>query len=143
MIARSRAVAIAGGHVAVLLYRMRLFGLAELLKDKPVFAWSAGAMAVSEKVVLFHDDQPHGPSHPETLDRGLGIAPGIVPLPHARKRLKLDDGARVTLFARRFSPAVCVTLDPGSRGTWNGDNWTSPGDTSRLCDDGDVRGLSA
>jgi hypothetical protein len=46
--------------VAVLVNRLRLFGLGDLVADKTVFAWSAGAMAVSERVVLFHDDPPQG-----------------------------------------------------------------------------------
>jgi len=70
-------------------------------------------MALTERVVLFHDSPPQGAGDAELLDFGLGIAPGVVVLPHARKRLRLDDPVRVSLLARRFRPAACVPLDGG------------------------------
>lgn len=114
LLADCRALLVAGGHVAVLLNRMRLFELLTLLGKLPVVAWSAGAMALSDKLVLFHDSPPQGPGNAEVLDNGLGLAPGLVALPHAGARLRLDDPVRVSLLARRFAPAVCVALDPGS-----------------------------
>src|SRR5262249_44808542 len=48
IIEKTAALAIAGGHVAVLLNRLRLFGVPELADGRPVIAWSAGAMAVSD-----------------------------------------------------------------------------------------------
>jgi hypothetical protein len=113
------AVLVAGGHVAVLLNRMRLFGLAGLLRSKPLVAWSAGAMAVSDRVVLFHDRTPGGVQPAEILDVGLGLVPGVVPLPHADARLALDERARVQTFARRFAPALCIALDHGSLARWH------------------------
>ena len=65
LIGDCEAVAIAGGHVATLVNRLTLFGLGPMCKGKTVFAWSAGAMAVSERVVLFHDDPPQGPGAPK------------------------------------------------------------------------------
>ncbi len=109
------AVVIAGGHVAVLLNRLVLFNLAGLVGDLPTIAWSAGAMALSEKVVLFHDNPPQGPGNAEVFESGLSMFKGIIPLPHARHRLDLDDGNRVSLFARRFSPAKCIPMDEGGR----------------------------
>lgn len=111
IVERAAAVAIAGGHVAVLLNRLRLFGLAELLADRPLFLWSAGAMAAAERVVLFHDSPPQGAGNAEVLEAGLGLIPGLVPLPHARRRLRLGDATRIELFARRFAPARAFTLD--------------------------------
>ena len=107
----SSAVLIAGGHVASLLNRMRLFGVGDMIRDMPIFAWSAGAMALAERVVLFHDSPPQGAGNPEVLDAGLGLYRGLIPLPHARHRLRLEDPVRVSLFARRFSPDTCVPLD--------------------------------
>jgi hypothetical protein len=40
---------------------------------------------------------------------------GVVPLPHARARLLLDDAPRMSVFARRFAPARCVLLEAGNR----------------------------
>lgn len=115
LLAGSGAVAVAGGHVAVLLNRMRLFDLAPLLATRPVFAWSAGAMALGEMVVLFHDSPPQGLGHVEVFEQGLGLYRGVLPFPHARKRLRLDDEARLGRIARRFAHLVCVALDEGAR----------------------------
>ncbi|MFO0931760.1 MAG: Type 1 glutamine amidotransferase-like domain-containing protein [Planctomycetota bacterium] len=109
------ALAIAGGHVQVLLDRLRLFGVAEASGEKPVFAWSAGAMVVCDTVVLFHDSPPQGAGNAEVLDAGLGLARGVVALPHARRRLRLDDRVRVRLIAQRFAPARAFALDEGAR----------------------------
>lgn len=107
------ALAIAGGHVAVLVNRMRLFGITELSDHLPVFAWSAGAMALADRLVLFHDSPPQGAGNAEVLDVGLGWYDGVLPLPHAAQRLRLDDPLRVALFARRFAPQRPVPLHPG------------------------------
>lgn len=107
-------ILIAGGHVAVLLNRIRLFRLGELLAKKPIVAWSAGAMVLGERIVLFHDNAPQGRRNAEVLDAGLGIVPGLVPLPHARTRLDWSSRTRMALFARRFAPSRCCTLDVGS-----------------------------
>lgn len=109
------ALAIAGGHVQVLLDRLRLFGVAEASGELPVFAWSAGAMVVTETVVLFHDSPPQGAGNAEVLDAGLGLVRGVVSLPHARRRLRLDDAERVRLLSRRFAPARAFALDEGAR----------------------------
>ena len=107
-------VALAGGHVGVLLALVHLFAV-RLPARLPVVAWSAGAMALTEQVVLFHDRATVGPSDAEVYGRGLGVVPGIVALPHARRRLLLSDAARMSLLAQRFSAAQCVLLDDGAR----------------------------
>jgi len=117
---RSSALAIAGGHVAVLLNRLRLFELRPLTGRRPWVAWSAGAMALCERVVLFHDSPPQGPGNAEVLEAGLGACPRIVALPHGRRRLRLNDPLRVSLFARRFSPATSVLLERDAEVGWDG-----------------------
>lgn len=107
-------VVIAGGHVAVLLNRIRLFRLAALLAAKPVIAWSAGAMVLSERIVLFHQRAPQGRRDAEVLDAGLGIVRRCVLLPHARTRLDWANRKRLSVFSQRFAPAACWTLDEDS-----------------------------
>ena len=114
LVSEAGLVLIAGGHVAVLLNRMRLFHLGGLLQQKSIIAWSAGAMALSEHIVLFHDAAPQGKRDAELLDAGLGIVRRRVLLPNARTRLDWRNRGRMALFSRRFSPAVCCTLDNGS-----------------------------
>ncbi|MCS6799021.1 MAG: hypothetical protein NZ898_10910 [Myxococcota bacterium] len=117
------AVAIAGGHVASLLNRLRLFDVASLLGERPLFAWSGGAMVVTDRVVLFHDSPPHGSAAPQILDAGLGLVRGVVVLPAPEMRLRLDDAERMSLYARRFAPAVCLVLPRCSRITWDDGLW--------------------
>lgn len=142
-IAKCDAVAIAGGHVAILLNRLRLLDIVGAAGDRPLFVWSAGAMACSERVVLFHDSPPQGEGNPEVLEAGLGLVAGVVPLPHARRRLQLFDRNRVALFARRFAPATCLALDDGSRVDLGATGWTNAHGARRLEESGDVRELSA
>jgi len=132
VVRESGATAIAGGHIAVLLNRLALFGLGELLDGRAVVAWSAGAMAVSERIVLFHDRPPHGPGWAEVLEHGLGLAPGIVPFPHAKRRLDLENRFRVMLAARRFAPAQCLALDEGHGVRRTDDGWAAAPSARRL-----------
>lgn len=130
------AVAIAGGHVATLLNRLRLFGIADLIDGHAVLAWSAGAMAISDRVVLFHDSPPQGPGASEVLDRGLALCPGVVPLPQPETRLRLDDPERVGVMARRFAPARCLAMPAGARITYRDGRFGSPHRVLRLFSDG-------
>ena len=118
LIEPAAAVLVAGGHVAVLANRLRLFDLQRLLAGKTLIAWSAGAMALGDCIVLFHDHPPQGAGNAEVFDSGLGLLPGVVALPHAQTRLALHEGGRVAMFARRFAPARCLTLDHGSLLHW-------------------------
>ena len=118
------ALIVAGGHVAVLLYRLQLLDLASLIDAVPLVAWSAGAMVLSESVVLFHDSPPQGQGNPEVLESGLGAVRRVQPFPHARRRLRLKDVVRTSLLARRFSPRACVAMDEGAelyrlKGKWS------------------------
>lgn len=137
------ALCIAGGHVAILLNRMRLFTILDLLREQPIIAWSAGAMAISERVVVFHDRPPQGAGAAEVLEAGLGACAGVVPLPHAEKRLDLADSARVALFARRFAPSLCVALDPRTRIDWQEQRWKGQTGTRCLTKSGELAEVGA
>jgi hypothetical protein len=116
------SLVIAGGQVGVLTGVLHLFNVAAAVGSL-VIAWSAGAMALTDRIVLFHDRSPQGPGHPEVYGSGLSLLRDVVLLPHARARLLLDDGPRMAVLARRFGPARCVPLEAGTRidvsdGTW-------------------------
>ena len=61
---RVGAVLISGGHVAIILNRLKLFGILESAKAVPIIAWSGGAMALADQVVFFHDSPPQGAGNP-------------------------------------------------------------------------------
>jgi hypothetical protein len=109
------AVMITGGHVLVLLNRLQLFGLRRLLSNRHLITWSAGAMVLSDQLVLFHDKTPLGRRDPELVGPGLGLLPGYIVLPDAQKRLRTKDPVRTGLFSSRFAPARCITLNNGSQ----------------------------
>ncbi|HEX2363355.1 MAG TPA: hypothetical protein VHI11_14900 [Jiangellaceae bacterium] len=135
------ALVIAGGHVGVLVHVLRLFGT-HPPDSIPLVAWSAGAMALTERIVLFHDRIPHGPSHAELYDDGLGVIPRVVLLPHARRRLRVDDRLRMSILVRRFEPATCVVLDDGTRLDLEPDGSLPP--TARVIDsDGHIGAVQA
>ncbi|MEP6632440.1 MAG: Type 1 glutamine amidotransferase-like domain-containing protein, partial [Lapillicoccus sp.] len=71
-----QVLAVAGGHVGMLLRTMQFFRFRPP-PELPVVAWSAGAMAMTRTVVLFNDmaATTHGA---EVWDRGLGRVDHIV-----------------------------------------------------------------
>ena len=121
--------------------RLRLFDLGPRLADLPIIAWSAGAMVVASRIVLFHDSPPQGRGNAEVLEGGLGLFPGVVPLPHARRRLNLQDPGRITVFARRFAPATCVALDERCFLHFDGPRWSAGANTFQLRTDGHLVAL--
>jgi hypothetical protein len=124
VLAEAAALVVTGGHVGVLAEVLHLFNVAAALNQAPVIAWSAGAMALADRIVLFGDRSPRGPGHAEVYGSGLSLLRDVVLLPHARARLLLDDTPRMAVLARRFAPARCVPLEAGTRidvsadGTW-------------------------
>jgi hypothetical protein len=141
LLGQSAAVVVAGGHVGTLLRTLRLFAI-RIPDEVPVIAWSAGAMALTERVVLFHDFGPEGATAEEVFDRGLGRVKGLVALPHARRRLRLDDRDRCAVMARRFVEQHCVLLDDGTALELAADGALPPG--ARILGlDGAVHELSA
>lgn len=124
---RCEAIAIAGGNVGTLQETLELFEVGAMLDGRAAIGWSAGAMALTERVVLYHDSPPQGVGNPEVMARGLGRAGGIVALPHASSRLRLDDPVRTARLAERFAPAVCLALDPGAWVMCRDDCWLQSG----------------
>lgn len=135
-IADCDAVVIPGGHVGVLLGSLHIANLAPALAAptpaspdtpddddpaptlyRPIIAWGAGAMALTEQVLLFHDDSVVAPRVSEVLMRGLGLTRGVVALPHASARLEIKNRPRMSVLARRSAPRLPLLLDPGAQVT--------------------------
>jgi hypothetical protein len=136
VLGQAQAVVIAGGHVGELVRVLHLFHVEPHL-PRVVIAWSAGAMALAERVVLFHDHVPHGVAQTEVFGEGIGVVRGLVPLPHMRRRLRVDDPVRMSVMARRFAPDRCVVLDDGVRLVLRPDG-QPPSDARVLAYDGQV-----
>ena len=149
ILGEAAALVIAGGHVGVLAEVLHLFNVAAALRaaagrGPTVIAWSAGAMALTDRIVLFHDRAPQGPGHPEIYGSGLSLLRDVVLLPHARARMLLDDTPRMAVFARRFAPARCILLESGTRLDTAGDlGGAWPAGTRMLAEDGHITSLEA
>ncbi len=136
------AIAITGGHVGVLMGALHVFNLGPALASppdpatvadgddpppptllRPVLAWGAGAMALTERVLLFYDRSVTSPGVSELLMEGLGLTRGVVALPSPKDRLAMKDRRRLSLLARRAAPRrplllgerVAVTLTEDGR----------------------------
>ena len=116
----TQALVITGGHVASLLNRLQLFDVIAANGAKPIIAWSAGAMVLTDRIILFHDYPPYGSDIAQVLDAGFGLVPGYVVLPDPKRRVNLDERSGIQRFARRMAPATCVALDTGNRMIFKG-----------------------
>lgn len=134
-------LAVAGGHVAMLLRCLQLFDV-QVPRELPVVAWSAGAMAMTSRVVLFHDTRPNAFTGAEVWDRGLHRTPQLVAFPHARRRLRLDDAFRVQVLARRFERWTCLLLDDGAK-VAVGPDGALPDGARIITTDGTIRTVGA
>lgn len=134
LLSDATVLAVAGGHVGILLRCLRLFAVGPP-PELPVVAWSAGAMALTERVVLYNDNGPQGVRGAEVWDRGTGRVREVVAMPHARRRLRLEDTAHVKVFVRRFEPAACLLLDDGTQ-VVIGDDGSVPEDAHVLTETG-------
>ena len=138
LLAESAAVVLTGGHVAVIRNRLLLLGLRDALARLPILAWSAGAMVLTPRVVLFHDRLPGGSAHPEILGNGFSVLPGLALFPDAGMRLDLGDRQSLGELSGRVAPDRAVLLDPGDTLHWDGRHWSSPGGIRVLSGEGDV-----
>lgn len=132
-----RAVVMAGGHVASLLNRMKLFGVVELAAGKHWIAAAGGAMVLTERIYLFHDFPPHGTGIAEVFDVGFGLVKNVVVLPDPRHRIRLDDRQGIARFVQRIAPATCVAMGNGARLVCQGGN-VIRAFAHRLAKDGEV-----
>jgi hypothetical protein len=138
---RCSGIVLTGGNVAVLINRLRLFGVDRLLEHSNIVAWSAGAMVLADRIILFHDHAPEGRRDAEILGAGCNAISGFVFLPDARRRLKRADRRRVGLFSRRFAPDVCVALDAGNELQLSGSTIVRVSNARKLCNNGRVAAL--
>lgn len=125
-IASCDAVLLAGGHVGALLETLHIFNVAPALAApgeddaaarpyRPILAYGGGAMALTERIYLFHDFAATAPPISELFMDGLGLTRGLVALPNAHERLAIRDRERMANLYRRVAPRLGLVLDEGAR----------------------------
>ena len=71
-------------------------------------------MALTTRVLLFHDRPPQGAGNAEIFEHGLDLVPDAVFLPHAATRLAIDDRrAHGPCSPGGCARRRCYTLDDG------------------------------
>ncbi|MEM6731728.1 MAG: hypothetical protein AAF658_09235 [Myxococcota bacterium] len=140
---RHRSLVIGGGNVLILQNRMRLFAVHRMMRQHALVAWSAGAMVLADRVVLFHDNTPEGRRDAELVGAGFGTMPGFVFFPDTDRRLRTGDVSRVGLLSRRFAPDLCVALNCGTVFEHDGQRVIRSSELHRLRNDGVFEELHA
>jgi hypothetical protein len=67
------------------------------------------------------------------------VVRGVVPLPAAASRLRIDDRNHLALLARRLAPRACVLLDEGDRVPFDRDGVADLSGARVVATDGMVR----
>ena len=132
-IGETDAVVIPGGHVGVLLGALHLFNLGPALAHadtddegraistptlhRPIIAWGAGAMVLTERILLYYDNSVASPGVAEMLMNGLGLTRDVVALPSPRERLDIRNTPRMETLAARLAPAHALLLDENAEVT--------------------------
>ncbi|MAE71391.1 MAG: hypothetical protein CME06_13100 [Gemmatimonadetes bacterium] len=141
-----------GGHLAVLLNRLHFFDLGPILRESlaagaTIVARSAGAMALGERVVVYHDEYQDRHHTFELFGRGVGMLPGLLVLPQHAERIRKGSQDHLAFLARRFPLRACIGLDEGAVLVVDGgdlDRCISlgpPDSALRFTPEGDERGL--
>ncbi len=143
LVADHESVLITGGNVVVLMNRLQLFGLDRMLAERNVIAWSAGAMTLCDRIVLYHDRTPQGRRDPEFFGTGMGLVSGLIALPDPARRLRANDAVRLGLFSRRFGRRSCVTLDNQTSLLFDGDRLAAADNARYITGDGRLKKVRA
>ncbi len=141
-----------GGHLAVLLNRLHFFDLGSVFCESlaagaTIVARSAGAMALGERVVVYHDEYQDRHHTFEVFGRGVGLLPGLLVLPQHAERIRKGSRDHLTFLARRFPLRACIGLDEGAVLVVDGaDRYRCislgpAGSAVRFTSEGDERGL--
>lgn len=113
-----QALLVAGGHVGVLLNRLRLSRVLNQVR-LPIIAWSGGAMALGDKIIFYDHFHPHAGQETEFSRQGMKFFRGLQLFPKAQQRLDLHNPIEMALVAGRV-PDRPLILDSDSEIEWTG-----------------------
>lgn len=119
----ANSIFIFGGHMPVLLNRLKFFDLKgvfneALCRGTNFYTVSAGSMALADKVIVYDDfghraEGGHGREF-EFFDNGLGLVTKVAIFPHCMDRIQTDEPDNLSYLANRFSSGPCVGLNEES-----------------------------
>lgn len=122
----ANSIFIFSGHTAVLLNRLRFFGLRQTLiealnRGTNFYTIGAGAEILCDKVILFNKPNREWPSDEplpggsfEFFDNGFGLIRTIQILPQDVSQFTVHKPDTLSYIASRFNSHTCVSLDKNS-----------------------------
>lgn len=119
----ANSVFMAGGHMPVLINRLRFFDLDSVFREAlwrgtNFYTISAGSMALCEKIIVYDDFYGEEGSvrrrEFEFFDTGLGLVTAVTLFPHCMDRIQTDEPDNLTYLAHRFASGPCVGLNEES-----------------------------
>jgi hypothetical protein len=133
-LASCQALLIAGGHVGVLLNRLRLSRVLSHLR-LPTIAWSGGAMALGDTVFFYDHFHPHSGQETELSRHGMRWYQGLQVFPRAEQRLHLHNPVEMALLAGRVACRSLV-FSQESELEWSNKKLIHLGDVREIGTDG-------
>jgi hypothetical protein len=119
----SNSIFIFGGHMPVLLNRLKFFRLKDVFHEAlnrgtNFYTVSAGSMVLVDKIIVFDDfscdDSGDRVREFEFFEKGLGLIKSLTLFPHCMDRIQTDDADNLSYLANRFSSGPCVGLNQDS-----------------------------
>ncbi len=117
----ANSIFIFSGHSAVLLNRLRFFGLRDtfveaLNRGTNFYTIGVGAEILCEKVILYNKEEEAGSplDRFEFFDNGFGLVKNVQILPQDVNHIDVENKDLLTHIASRFNSHTCVCLDKRS-----------------------------
>lgn len=115
------AIFVFGGHLGALhrcldFFRLRDVFLEALRRGTSIFAVSAGALLMCDRIIVYNDfPSEFGPRREfQLFDRGFALVRQLQLFPHCMDRIQTDDESNLAYLARRFQHRTCVGLNEES-----------------------------
>ena len=103
-------------HHSLTFFRLRDAFLEALRRGASIFAVSAGALLLCDRIIVYNDfPSDLGPRREfQLFDRGFGLVRQLQIFPHCMDRIQTDDEDNLSYLACRFRHRTCVGLNEES-----------------------------
>lgn len=103
-------------HRCLTFFRLRDAFLEAVRRGASIFAVSAGALLLCDRIIVYNDfPSAHGPRREfQLFDRGFALVRQLQIFPHCMDRIQTDDEDNLSYLAYRFQHRTCVGLNEES-----------------------------